>query len=108
MPNTRNQFRYWSQLVFVAAISAVAAASSVDAAPYDIVVKSMKTKIRIGGYDYSLEGRLFRPEGEGQVSPGRPRARYMRQKMQAQVSGKSHGFSRAGLRPLRLRRVYVQ
>ena len=65
MPKTRNQFRYWSQMVFVAAISAVAAASSVDAAPYDIVVKSMKTKIRIGGYDYSLEGRLFRPEGKG-------------------------------------------
>ncbi|MCY4385168.1 MAG: hypothetical protein OXE44_18730 [Nitrospinae bacterium] len=65
MPKTRHNFRYWSQMVFVAAISAITAASSVDAAPYDIVVKGMKTKIRIGGYDYSLEGRLFRPEGEG-------------------------------------------
>ena len=65
MPNTRNKFRYWTPTIFIVAILAVAAASSVDAAPYDIVVESKKTKIRIGGYDYALEGRLFRPEGEG-------------------------------------------
>ena len=65
MPNTRNKFRYWTPTIFIVAISAVAAASPVDAAQYDIVVESKKTKIRIGGYDYSLEGRLFRPEDKG-------------------------------------------
>ncbi len=60
-----NKSGFWPHVVFIAVISAIGITSSVDAVPYEIVAESKKTKIRIGGYDYSLEGRLFRPEGEG-------------------------------------------
>ena len=101
MPNTRNKFRYWSQLVFVAAISAVAAASSVDAAPYSIISESKQTKIRIGGYDYSLEGRLFRPEGEGRfplviLMHGTCGKRCRRRYKESRLSSPAKVFARSG------------
>ena len=101
MPNTRNKFRYWSQLVFVAAISAVAAASSVDAASYSIISESKQTKIRIGGYDYSLEGRLFRPEGEGRfplviLMHGTCGKRCRRRYKESRLSSPAKVFARSG------------
>ncbi len=88
-------------MIFVAAISAVAAASSVDAAPYDIVVESKKTKIRIGGYDYTLEGRLFRPESEGRfplvvLAHGSCGKRCRRRYEESRLSSAAKVFARSG------------
>ncbi len=101
MPNTRNKFRYWSQLIFVAAISAVAAASSVDAAPYSIISESKQTEIRIGGYDYALEGKLFRPEGEGRfplviLMHGSCGKRCSRRYKESRLSSPAKVFARSG------------
>ncbi len=88
-------------MVFVAAISAIAALSSVDAAPYDIVAESKKTKIRIGGYDYSLEGRLFRPEGEGRfplvvLAHGACGKRCRRKYPESRLASPAKVFARSG------------
>ena len=101
MPNTRNQFRYWTPTIFIVAISVIAAASPVDAAQYDIVVESKKTKIRIGGYDYSLEGRLFRPEGEGRfplvvLAHGTCGKRCRRRYEESRLSSPAKVFARSG------------
>ncbi|MCY3825512.1 MAG: hypothetical protein OXG62_16770 [Nitrospinae bacterium] len=56
---------FWLYVIFIAVISAIAATSSVDAAPYSIISESKQTNIKIDGYDYDLEGRLYRPESEG-------------------------------------------
>ena len=101
MPNTRNQFRYWTPTIFIVAISAVAAASPVDAAQYDIVVESKKTKIRIGGYDYTLEGRLFRPESEGRfplvvLAHGTCGKRCRRRYEESRLSSAAKVFARSG------------
>ena len=55
----------WLHVIFIVMISAIATTSSVDAAPYSITSESKQTKIKIDGYDYDLEGRLYRPESEG-------------------------------------------
>ena len=101
MPNTRNQFRYWSPTIFIVAISVIAAASSVDAAPYSIVAESKQTEIRIGGYDYSLEGRLFRPEGEGRfplvvLAHGTCGKRCRRRYEESRLSSPAKVFARSG------------
>ena len=101
MPNTRNQFRYWSPTIFIVAISAVAAASSVDAAPYDIVAESKQTEIRIGGYDYSLEGRLFRPEVKADSPSSSSRTatcgkRCRRRYEESRLSSAAKVFARSG------------
>ncbi len=110
MPNTRNKFRYWSQLIFVAAISAVAAASSVDAAPYSIISESKQTEIRIGGYDYALEGKLFRPEGEGRfplviLMHGTCGKRCRRRYKESRLSSPAKVFARSGYAAYTVNRI---
>ena len=56
---------FWIYVIFIAVISAITATASANAAPYEIVEESKQTNIEIGGYDYDLEGRLYRPENEG-------------------------------------------
>ena len=101
MPKTRNQFRYWSQMVFVAAISAVAAASSVDAAPYSIISESKQTEIKIGGYDYDLERKLYRPDVEGRfplvvLAHGSCGKRCRRRYKESRLSSPAKVFARSG------------
>lgn len=57
--------RYSLLVFFFAAITATVAIPSAKAAPYSVISESMQTEIKIGSYDYDLEGRLFRPESEG-------------------------------------------
>ena len=65
MFESRRKSGFWIYVIFIAVISAIAATTSANAAPYDIVEESKQTNIKIDGYDYDLEGRLYRPESEG-------------------------------------------
>ncbi len=96
-----NKSGFWPHVVFIAVISAIGITSSVDAVPYEIVAESKKTKIRIGGYDYSLEGRLFRPEGEGKfplvvLAHGACGKRCRRNYPESRLSSPAKVFARSG------------
>ena len=58
-----NPSRYGLLVAMV--VAATVTATPGMAAPYRVVAESSFTRIHIDGFDYSLEGKLFRPESEG-------------------------------------------
>ena len=101
MPKTRQKFRYRSQMVFIAVISALVLTSFVDAAPYSIISESKQTEIKIGGYDYDLEGKLYRPQSEGRfplvvLAHGSCGKRCRRRYEESRLSSPAKVFARSG------------
>ena len=97
----RRKSRFWLRMTFIAALLTVATASLVDAAPYDIVEESKITTVEFGGYDYDLEGRLFRPESEGRfplvvLAHGSCGKRCRRRYQESRLSSPAKVFARSG------------
>lgn len=83
------------------ALSAILAMLSAEAATYDVIEKTRQTRITIKEADYTLDGRLFRPQASGRfplvvLNHGTCNKKCRRNYKQSRLAAPARVFARSG------------